>query len=254
MDTIRKLSLALCLLCCVSTASPGNAADRDVAIQAVVDEAIRVLRWHDDSVTFFVCAFDASDLAKFSYVLPEASLQKIQRLHEVAEELKNGKEPVEEKNLGRDHVGDVAEAEEKTRLREEVRNALAHCSNGKTTPLPDTLKAAIREQYHSIRDGLPQPQKASLNGVELSFHEFDDPRPTSTAQPNKTIMISPIRIRSVVLTCADDSVPGLQFIVDPNVTPRATTLKDKQAIVRVPASCIKSEIADYLTEAMAQIK
>jgi hypothetical protein len=204
-------------------------------------------------VTFFVCAFDASDLAKFSYVLPEASLQKIQRLHEVAEELKNGKEPVEEKNLGRDHVGGVAEAEEKTRLREEVRNALAHCSKARTTPLPDTLIATIKEQYRSIRDGLPQPQKASLNGVELSFQESDDPRPTPTAQPNKTIMISPTRIRSIVLTCAQNSIPGLKFIVDPKVDPRARTLEDKQAIVRVPTSCITSDIAAYLTEAMAQI-
>jgi hypothetical protein len=237
----------------VSTASPGSAADRDAAIQAVVDEATRVLRWYDDSVTFFVCAFDASDLSKFSYVLPEASIQKIQRLHEVVEELKNGKEPVEEKNLGRDHVGDVVKSEEKTRLREEVRNALEHCPNGKTTPLPDTLKAAIREQYHSIRDGLPQPQKASLNGVELSFRESDDPRPTPTAQPNKTIMISPIRIRSVVLTCAQESIPNLEFIADPKVDPRATTLEDKRATVRVPISCITSDIAAYLTKAMGQI-
>ncbi len=239
MNIIGKFCLTTCLLMCLLATSPVNGQDDAEAEKVIVDKARTLLNWRTDSISFFVCQYDLSNVDSLSSVLSDDAGTEIKRLLRLAS--------------GEDS-SDSSRRTLPPRIDgfDEVKGALKNCSTQSARSLPTSLHKEIKDQYDKLIRELPASQKSSMNGVKLSFEEVGV-AVTVVDLNKKTVFISPIRIRAVVLTCTKGSSFGLNYLLRANRDPRERTLADKELIVYRPSSCITENIDKILNEVVAYL-
>lgn len=240
MNAMGKLRLTLCLLMCFLATSPVNGQDDAEAEKVIVDEARTLLNWRTDSIRFFVCQYDLSNVDSLSSVLSDDAGTEIKRLLRIARGEDSSDLP------GRRTLPPRVDG------FDEVKDALKNCSARSAGSLPTSLHKEIKDHYDKLLRELPALQKSSMNGVELSFKEVGV-AVTVVDLDKKTVFVSPTRIRAVVLTCTKGSSFGLNYLLRANRDPRERTLADKQYIVYRPSSCITENIGKILNEVVAYL-
>ncbi|TKB90702.1 MAG: hypothetical protein E8D40_13300 [Nitrospira sp.] len=159
MNSTAKFYLTSGLLMCVLAASPVNGEDDAEAEKVIVDEARTLLNWRTNSIRFFVCQYDLSNVDSLSSVLSNDAGTEIKRLLRLASSEDSSDLP------GRRTLPPRVDG------FDEVKDALKNCSTQSVGSLPTSLHKEIKDQYDKLIRELPASQKSSMNGVKLSFEE-----------------------------------------------------------------------------------
>ena len=152
MDSIAKVCLTSGLLMCLLAASPVNGEDDAEGEKVIVDEARTLLNWRTDSIRFFVCQYDLSNVDSLSSVLSDDAGTEIKRLLRLASGEDSSDLP------GRRTLPPRVDG------FDEVKDALKNCSAQSAGSLPTSLHKEIKDHIRQIDKG--------VTGITKVFHEW----------------------------------------------------------------------------------